>query len=136
MLTKSSGLFLLALVMPLPAAPQTSPDMQKILERLDKLESENQTLLGEIRELRGELKSARSPDLPAASSGSHPMPLSTDNLQSMSASPCRRAGPLNWSNRRSRRRRGSRFLSPECSSSMRLQMAAIAGDLSFPRQLT
>jgi hypothetical protein len=64
MLTKSLGLCLLALLMPRPATPQTSPDMQKILERLDKLEGENQKLLDEIRALRGELKSARSPQQP------------------------------------------------------------------------
>jgi uncharacterized protein (UPF0335 family) len=29
-------------------APQSSPDMQKIIERLDKLEDENQKLLDEI----------------------------------------------------------------------------------------
>jgi len=64
MLTKSLGLCLLALLMPRPAAPQTSSDMQKILERLDKLEDENQKLLDEIRELRGELKSSRGPEQP------------------------------------------------------------------------
>ena len=35
MLTKSLGLCLLAIAMPHPAAPQTGPDMQKIIERLD-----------------------------------------------------------------------------------------------------
>ena len=29
-----------------PAAPQTSPDMQKVLDRLDKLEDENQQAAG------------------------------------------------------------------------------------------
>ena len=46
------------------ATPQTSPDIQKIVERLDKLEDENQKLLDEIHELRNELKAARSPDQP------------------------------------------------------------------------
>ena len=46
MLTKSLGLCLLALAMPRPAAPQTSPDMQKIIDRLDKLEDENQQAAG------------------------------------------------------------------------------------------
>jgi len=64
MLTKSLGLCLLAVLIPLPAAPQTSPDMQKILERLDKLEGENQKLLDEIRQLRGELRGAGNPDRP------------------------------------------------------------------------
>jgi hypothetical protein len=58
MLTKSLGLCLLAIAMPHPAAPQTGPDMQKIIERLDKLEDENQKLLDEIHELRSELKAA------------------------------------------------------------------------------
>jgi hypothetical protein len=65
MLTKSLGLCLLAIAMPRPAAPQTSPDMQTIIERLDKLEDENHKLLDEIRALRTELKAAQSPD-PAA----------------------------------------------------------------------
>jgi hypothetical protein len=58
MLTKSLGLCLLAIAMPHPAAPQTGPDVQKIIERLDKLEDENQKLLAEIHELRSELKAA------------------------------------------------------------------------------
>ena len=70
MLTKSPVLYLLALLMPFPAAPQSSPDMQKILERLDKLEGENQKLLDEIRELRGELRSARSPEQPGNAAAS------------------------------------------------------------------
>jgi hypothetical protein len=62
MLTKSLGLCLLAIALPRPAAPQNSPDMQKIIERLDKLEEENHQLIEEIRDLRVELKAARSPD--------------------------------------------------------------------------
>jgi hypothetical protein len=56
MLTKSLGLCLLAIAMPRPAAPQTGPDMQKIIERLDQLEDENRKLLDEIHELRNELR--------------------------------------------------------------------------------
>ena len=52
MLTKSLCLSFLALAMPRPAASQNPPDMQKIMERLDKLEGENQKLLDEIHELR------------------------------------------------------------------------------------
>ena len=66
MLTKSLGLCLLAIAMPRAAAPQTGPDMQTIIQRLDKLEDENQKLLDEIRELRNELRNepraARAPD--------------------------------------------------------------------------
>ncbi len=58
MLTKSLGLCLLAIAMPRAAAPQTSPDMQKIIDRLDQLEDENQKLLDEIHELRNELRNA------------------------------------------------------------------------------
>jgi hypothetical protein len=58
MLTKSLGLCLLAIAMPRPASPQTSPDLQKIIDRLDKLEDENQKLLDEIHELRNELRNA------------------------------------------------------------------------------
>ena len=65
MLTKSLCLCLLALAMPHPAAPQTSPDMQKIIERLDKLEEENHQLLDEIHELRSEL-TAKTAAKPAA----------------------------------------------------------------------
>jgi hypothetical protein len=61
MLTKSLCLSFLALAMPRPAAPQSPPDMQKIIERLDKLEDENQKLLDEIHELRNELTAARNP---------------------------------------------------------------------------
>jgi hypothetical protein len=61
MLTKSLCLSVLALAMPRPAAPQSPPDMQKIIERLDKLEDENQKLLDEIHELRTELTAARNP---------------------------------------------------------------------------
>lgn len=38
-----------------PAMAQNTPDIQMVLERLDKLEAENSKLLNEIRELRSEL---------------------------------------------------------------------------------
>ena len=66
MLTKFLCLCLLALTMPHAAAPQSSPDMQKIIERLDKLEEENHQLLDEIHQLRGELTAAGSAPQPAA----------------------------------------------------------------------
>jgi hypothetical protein len=66
MLTKSLGLCLLAIAMPHPAAPQTGPDVQKIIERLDKLEDENQKLLDEIHELRSELRNERNAAAPTA----------------------------------------------------------------------
>lgn len=69
MLTKSLCLCLLTLAMPHPAAPQTGPDMQKLIDRLDKLEIENQKLLDEIHELRNELiatKGSQETDASAA----------------------------------------------------------------------
>jgi hypothetical protein len=79
MLTKSLGLCLLAIAMPRPAAPQTSPDMQTIIERLDKLEDENHKLLDEIRALRTELKTAQSPD-PAAPAPPGALPQNDERL--------------------------------------------------------
>jgi hypothetical protein len=64
MLTKTLGLCLLALAVPRPAAPQTSPNLQKIFDRLDKLEDENRKLLDEIHALRSELATARSTEAP------------------------------------------------------------------------
>ena len=72
MLTKSLCLCLLALAMPRLAAPQTSPDMQKIIERLDKLEDENHKLLDEIHKLRTELTAARSPVQPGTPAAAAP----------------------------------------------------------------
>jgi hypothetical protein len=68
MLTKTLGLCLLAFAVPRPAAPQTSPDLQKIFDRLDKLEDENHKLLDEIQALRNELTTARNTEAPAPAS--------------------------------------------------------------------
>ena len=43
-----------------------TPDMQKVLERLDRLEDENQQLLEEIRELRSELQASATQQPPNA----------------------------------------------------------------------
>jgi hypothetical protein len=72
MLTKTLGLCLLALAVPRPAAPQTSPDLQKIFDRLDKLEDENHQLLDEIHALRNELAAARSTEASAPASTAPP----------------------------------------------------------------
>lgn len=64
------ALFVLTL---LPAAhAQSSPEMREILERLDRIEKENQALTAEVRALRKELDSLHggSPDAVAASSPS------------------------------------------------------------------
>jgi hypothetical protein len=71
MLTKSLCLCLLAVAMPRPAASQTNPDMQKIIQRLDQLEDENHKLLDEIHELRSEL-TARSSNVIPAQTGTAP----------------------------------------------------------------
>jgi hypothetical protein len=41
------------------AIAQTAPDLQKVLERLDRLEQQNQQLMSEIRELRKQLADAK-----------------------------------------------------------------------------
>ena len=66
MLTRLPGLCLCALAFALPASPQSSPDVQKILDRLDKLESENRQLLDEIHQLRSQLTDAKTPATTAA----------------------------------------------------------------------
>lgn len=54
-MTKVTLALVAALAISHPVLCQTSPDMQKILDRLDTLEAENQKLLDEIRALRTEL---------------------------------------------------------------------------------
>jgi len=46
---------LLAIAVSRPALSQTNPDIQKVLDRLEKLEEENRKLVDEIHELRNEL---------------------------------------------------------------------------------
>lgn len=58
MLTKSVVRCLLVLALAGRALPQSNVEMQKILERLDRLEDENQKLLDEVRQLRIDLKAA------------------------------------------------------------------------------
>ncbi len=69
MLTKSPAACLIMLALSGQALPQNNPlppiDMQKIMERLDKLETENQVLLDEVRELRREVKAV----MPANAAG-------------------------------------------------------------------
>jgi hypothetical protein len=54
-LTRWIAAFLLAFAVVRPALPQSSPDIQKVLDRLEKLEDENRKLVEEIHELRVEL---------------------------------------------------------------------------------
>jgi hypothetical protein len=55
MLTRLTAGCLLAFVFSRPASPQSSADMQKVLDRLERLEEENRKLVEEIHELRNEL---------------------------------------------------------------------------------
>ena len=71
---KSICLCVLAIAVTRVATPQTSPDMQKIVERLDKLEDENQKLLDEIRQLRSELMASRTAASPETQSAEVPPP--------------------------------------------------------------
>src|SRR4051812_3219202 len=60
------GAALLVLVLSPALLPaQTSVDVRNILDRLDRLERQNQSLLDEVRALRGELTAARGAQNPA-----------------------------------------------------------------------
>jgi hypothetical protein len=77
MLTKSPVVCFLMLGITGGALAQNnagSPDMQKIMERLDRLESENQKLLDEVRQLRTELQSTRTETPAAAAEPAAPVP--------------------------------------------------------------
>jgi hypothetical protein len=54
------GVSLLAVAFVRPAAPQTSPDIQRVLDRLDKLEDENRMLLEEVHALREQMEQSRA----------------------------------------------------------------------------
>jgi hypothetical protein len=59
-------LSLAAIVWPLTLTAQTSPDLARILERLDRLEQENRALAAEVQSLRAELTASRqTPGAPA-----------------------------------------------------------------------
>ena len=53
------------LLCPALLSAQTSPDLARILERLDRLERENQTLTAEVRELRARLDGASATENPS-----------------------------------------------------------------------
>lgn len=72
---------LLALVTARSARPQTSADMQKVLDRLDRLEDENRQLIDEIHELRDQLTAQGT--LPQAAAAS-PQPSSAPAKASVS----------------------------------------------------
>jgi len=56
---------LLALLVPGFLAAQTSPEIQEILQRLDRLEQQNRALSNEVHELRQDLAAARGQTFPA-----------------------------------------------------------------------
>src|SRR5262249_57670176 len=58
-----SLLSLAALASPNFLPAQTTPDLSRILERLDRLEQENRTLAGEVQALRAELAASRQPSV-------------------------------------------------------------------------
>jgi hypothetical protein len=70
MLTRLTAGWLLLLVSAPAALPQTSPDIQKVLDRLDKLEEENRKLVDEIHELRSQLTAQANAPSAAASAPS------------------------------------------------------------------
>jgi hypothetical protein len=61
MLMRISGIVLACACLPMAASAQSGPDLQRILERLDRLEKQNQELTSEIRELRQQLDAAQAP---------------------------------------------------------------------------
>jgi hypothetical protein len=58
MLTRLTGIFVFTMALPANAVSQTSPEMQKVLQRLDNLEKQNQDLMAEIQSLRKQLADA------------------------------------------------------------------------------
>ncbi|HVY92426.1 MAG TPA: hypothetical protein VHA14_06755 [Bryobacteraceae bacterium] len=73
MLMRISGIVLACACVPLLARAQAAPDMQRVMERLDRLEQQNAELLSEIRELRQEIAAAH----PAAAAAAAPAPPQT-----------------------------------------------------------
>lgn len=68
--TRLNRIVLLTLLLPCRLAAQTAPDLQKVLERLDKLEKQNQELMAQIDALRKELAGVPPlPDPAAANAG-------------------------------------------------------------------
>ena len=109
---------LLALIVfpsvPGAALAQSTPDMQKVLERLDKLEKQNQELLTEIQALRRELGQ------PLGRTGCRLLPRTGRRRPRIDANAwtCRRAARRNWRKRKSRPLSGFRFRSPAWCCSM------------------
>jgi hypothetical protein len=63
-----------------PAFPQSSADIQKVLDRLDKLEDENRRLVEEIHELRNELAEHGAVSSPPGQAAPTPQPSVSERL--------------------------------------------------------
>lgn len=61
MLMRITGIVLVCACAPTLALAQSGTEMRRVLERLDRLEKQNQELLTELRELRQQLSSAQQP---------------------------------------------------------------------------
>ena len=73
------------LLVPALLAAQDPPDMQKVLERLDRLEQENRSLINEIRALRQELEASHTITGSTAQGSAVPAETGTANNVSTSA---------------------------------------------------
>jgi hypothetical protein len=73
MLLKAFWTCAFALAMVRGASAQTAPDMQAVLDRLDKLEDENRQLMDEIRALRSELTAKSGTATPGAAPEAAPV---------------------------------------------------------------
>lgn len=65
MLMRISGIVLVCACVPMLVRAQAAPDMQRVMERLDRLEQQNAELLSEIRELRQEIATGHPPAAPS-----------------------------------------------------------------------
>src|SRR5689334_12136976 len=63
---RSGALLVAAALAPALVPAQTPPDLNTVIERLDRLEQQNRELTDEIRRLRSELERARTPETPEA----------------------------------------------------------------------
>ena len=86
MLRRISGILLVCAAAPTLALAQSGPpsssEMQRVMERLDRLEKQNAELLSEIRELRQELGTAAAPQAEAEAPATPPPAERLDVLES------------------------------------------------------
>jgi hypothetical protein len=73
MLIRIAGIVLICLSIAAPVRSQSNDDMQRVIDRLDRLEKQNQELLTELQELRRQLSPAQeAASSPAAATASPP----------------------------------------------------------------